>query len=190
MISPLSKAAEGFLNLEEFGFGELDALDGERVVAEIDVGQRDNSPARRKEALLLTNKRILHLSGRDRARRASILSVRELDSVAITLISPGVGAFVWAALAVVLGVFTYTYIENDMAQTVATVAILGMGAYLVIDRLMDRGQTYAVFKSGGSQIMWAFNPKDESERVYAFINSVYRVKDDIFPSLDDWVSLH
>ena len=51
-----------------------------------------------------------------------------------------------------------------------------MGAYLVVNQVLDSGEPTAVFRTNNSEIRWLFDAKKDSEAVYEFINRLYEVK--------------
>ena len=82
---------------------DLILLDGEQIAAELETGSDNgNLWSGRHEALILTDSRIIHASTGGRRRGAVIAAVRDIDSVEVTTVRPGIGAYFWAALAVVL----------------------------------------------------------------------------------------
>ena len=98
------------MDLEEFGLGELEFLDGERITATLSAGERARSQSTRESGtLLLTNDRIIHLSGEKRRRQTTIISVQDVESVSVTLtFREGVGPYLWAGLSVLLSLILYT----------------------------------------------------------------------------------
>ena len=156
---------------------DLILLDGEQIAAELETGS-DNGHlwSGRHEALILTDSRIIHASTGGRRRGAVIAAVRDIDSVEVTSVRPGIGAYLWAILAVVLSVVLYRIIEDGTWQVVAALAVLVMGAYLVVNQVLDSGEPTAVFRTGGSEIRWLYDAKKDSEAVYDFINRLYQVK--------------
>ncbi len=180
------------MDLEEFGLGELEFLEGERITAAMSVGERARRRSSREPmALLLTNNRIIHLSGEKRRRQTMMISVQDVESVSVRLIfREGVGAYLWAGLSVLLSFILYTYIEHSIGRIAVPLVILAMGAYLIIDRLTERGRPSAIFRARDAEIHWPFDHEKESKEVYEFINSVYRNKRKSTYSMDDWLSLH
>ena len=179
------------MDLEEFGLGEFELLDGERVAAKLSV---DRQGARRFStepgALLLTSARVIHISGEESKRQTTMLSVQDVESVSVRLIFPeGIGPYVWAALSVAMSIILYSYIEHDIGRIAAPLIVLAMGAYLILDRLTEKGRPLAVFKAREAEIHWPFDYDTESKEVYDFINSLYRVKRESAYSMDEWLSL-
>ncbi len=179
------------MELSEFGLCELELLDGERITAGMRVSEEDGRTSSREPgALLLTNSRIIHLSGKDGKRQTTMVSVHDVESVAVRLIfREGIGPYVWAVLSALMGLILYSYIEHSIGRIAVPLIVLAMGAYLVIDRLTERGRPSAIFKARDSEIRWPFDDKKESKEVYEFINSLYRVKSESSFSMDEWLSL-
>ena len=179
------------MDLEEFGLGELELLDGERVAAKLSV---DRQGARRFStepgALLLTNARVIHISGKEGRRQTIMISVQDVESVSVRLVFPeGIGPYVWAALSLVMSVILYSYIEHDLGRIAVPLIVMAMGAYLILDRLTEKGRPLLALKARESEIHWPFDYDTESREVYDFINSLYRVKRESAYSMDEWLSL-
>ena len=54
--------------------------------------------------------------------------------------------------------------------------VLGMGLFLIVNRLFNSGGPAAVFRFGGSAITWPFESEDESLEIRDFISGLYRMK--------------
>ena len=57
-----------------------------------------------------------------------------------------------------------------------TLILLGMGVYLVVNRVFFTGGPAAVFRAGGSAITWSFKSQNESQEIRDFIDGLYRLK--------------
>ena len=157
---------------------DLILLEGERIAVALETGSGNgNLWFGRHEALILTDSRIIHSSAGGRRRGTVIAAVRDVDSVEVTSVRPGVGAYFWAALAVVLSLVLFLNIEHDTWRILAALVVLAMGAYLVVNQVLDSGEPTAVFRTGGSEIRWLYDAKKDSEAVYDFINRLYEVKE-------------
>ena len=106
------------MRLEEFGLGKLALLDGERVAAKISANREGRRQLSRESGtLLLTNNRVIHISGEDNRRQTTILSVQDVESVSVRLIfSKGVGPYLWAALAALMSLILYSYLDHSIAR--------------------------------------------------------------------------
>ena len=173
------------LDLEEFGAGELELLDGERIIDKLSAGG-SGEPG----ALLLTNDRLIHFSGKGGRRQATMLAIQDVESVTVKLIfSEGVGPYLWAALSVIMSLALYSYIEHSLARIAVPMVVLAMGVYLIVDRLTEKGRPSAFFKARDAEIEWPFGGDAQSKEVYDFINALYRAKRESQYNLDEWLSL-
>ena len=180
------------MDLEEFGLGELELLDGERVSAKLSVNQQGGRRSSRESSvLLLTGNRVIHLSGEDGRRQTTMMSVQDVESVSVRLIFPeGIGPYVWAALSLVMSIVLYSYIEHSIARIAVPLIVMAMGAYLILDRLTEKGRPSLALKARDAEIHWPFDYEKESKEVYEFINTLYRMKRESAYSMDEWLSLH
>ena len=180
------------MDLEEFGLGELELLDGERVSAKLSVNQQGGRRfSRESGVLLLTTNRVIHLSGEDGRRQTTMISVQDVESISVRLIYPeGIGPYVWAALSLVMSVILYSYIDHSIGRIAVPLIVLAMGAYLIIDRLTENGRPLVALKARDAEIHWPFDHDTESKEVYEFINTLYRAKRESAYSMDEWLSLH
>ena len=119
-----------------------------------------------------------------------MISVQDVESVSVRLVFPeGIGPYVWAALSLVMSVILYSYIEHDLGRIAVPLIVMAMGAYLVLDRLTEKGRPLLALKAREAEIHWPFDYDTESREVYDFINSLYRVKRESAYSMDEWLSL-
>lgn len=180
------------MDLEEFGLGELQLLDGERITAKMHADRQGGRRLTRESgSLLLTDNRIIHISGEGNSQQTTIISVQDIESVSVRLtFSEGMGPYLWGALSLAMGLILYSYIEHPIGRIAVPLIVLAMGAYLIIDRLTERGRPAAIFKAREAEIHWPFDSESESGEVYDFINSVYRAKRVSSYNMDEWLSLH
>lgn len=166
------------MELTEFGFGGVTLMDGERVAFGIHTLDSAGRPtSKRPEALLLTDSRIIHLSGNEKQRRAVIAAVNDVEAVEIMANRQGYSAYLWAALAVGLSLVLFGTIENVGVKLASSAIVLLMGVYLVISQLTEPGKPMVVFRAGGSEIRWEFENEENSDDVNAFINRLYQIKE-------------
>ena len=179
------------MDLEEFGLGELELLDGERVTAKMRADRQGGRQLTRESgSLLLTDDRIIHISGEGNRRQATMISVQDIESISVRLtFSEGLGPYLWGALSLAMAAILNSYIEHSIGRIAVPLIVLAMGAYLIIDRITERGRPSAIFKAREAEIQWQFDSKRESKEVYDFINSVYRTKRASSYNLDEWLSL-
>ena len=158
-------------------FEQLELMDGEKIEKSISArSQRGRNSGRSTDSLLLTNYRVIHVGGSSGGTDVVMASVEDIDTVEFVEMTEGYGAFLWAGLSVVLSVALYGILENQIAQVIVPLMVLGMGVYLVVNRIFFSGGPAALFRTGGSAIAWSFRTADESAEIRDFINELYRLK--------------
>ena len=162
---------------DENHFEQLELMDGEKIEKSISARtQRGRSSGRSSDSLLLTNYRIIHVAGAGGGTDVVMALVDDIDTVEFVEVTEGYGAFLWAGLSVVLSVALYGILENQIAQLIVPLMVLGMGVYLVVNRIFFSGGPAALFRTGGSAIAWPFRTASESDDIRDFINELYRQK--------------
>ena len=160
-------------------FEGLELMDGERIEKSISTGDRsDGSSRKRGGSLVLTSNRIILITGAGSGREVMMASVNDVDSVEFVEMTEGYGAFLWAALSVILSFALHNILENEIARILVPLMVLGMGVYLVVNRIFFTGGPAAVFRAGGSAITWSFRSQNESQEIRDFIDGLYRLKSD------------
>ena len=173
------------MNLVGHDLGGVELLEGERVDLAIDMTSGDgNRSSKTPDRLLLTSSRIIRLSGSGRGRHTDITSVDDVDSVQITAVREGIGAYVWAGLAVVLSVILYATIDHAIGRVAAPLIVFAMGVYLVVNHLLESGKPTVVFRSGHSEIRWVFDARDDVDDVHRFVARLYEIKESSRPDRD------
>jgi hypothetical protein len=124
----------------------------------------------------LTDKRVIHLHGNGRRRRAMFAAIQEIDVVEVTVQHEGNSAFIWAALAFIVASLLYLVIGQPVGRIAAAVIVALMGVYLIVDRLMSRGNTLVTFKTGWSQLQCELDGDRTSSEIYDFINRLFELK--------------
>ncbi len=167
------------MDLAEYGFADVDLMDGEHVDTALDLagggGFRNNSVRR---LLLLTDRRVIHLDGKTQNHRAVFASLENVDAVEIAEEVEGSGAFVWAGLAFVAALFLYFVIDNVAGRISGTVAVVLMGAYLIGDRLVSSSPLIMVFRAGPAELRCGLNNDRALDDAYPFINRMFELKSD------------
>ena len=155
----------------------LDLMDGERIERSISAApQSGRSSSSDDDSLLLTNSRIVRISGTGGGSEVVMASVDDVDSVEFVITNEGYGAFIWAGLSVILSIALFGILENQIARVIVPLMVLGMGIFLIVNRLFYSGGPAAVFRAGGSAITWPFKTEDESQEIRDFITGLYRMK--------------
>ncbi len=154
----------------------LDLLDGESVERAIrldDASEEDASGT----VLLLTDKRVIYLSGEGKRRRAMYASVRDVQAVEIGYHARGSGAYVWAGLAFLAAFFLFFVIENTLGRVAGPVVVAGLGIYLIVDNLLTPNKQFVVFRAAGSQLIVDLDGDGATEAVNDFIARLFQLKE-------------
>ena len=151
-------------------------MTGETVRAVLGTSLADNSNAD-KDAVLLTDRRVIHISGRRANRRTAHAAIEDIGAVAISRQAvAGYGAFVWAAIAFFVSVMLWRVIDSEMLALGAAVIVALMGVYLIFDRLWERGEHALVINAGGAEIRCALTDKNAQSEADAFILRLFELK--------------
>ncbi len=165
------------MELTEFGFKDVRLLEGENIAFAINVADPAGRPSSKfPEALLLTDTRVIHLSGPQKNRRAVMAAVADIGAVEITSNRRGVAAYLWAALAFVLAAVLFGTMENSAVRLGASSIVLLMGVYLIVSQLTEPGRPTAIFKAGNTEISWSYVADDKSDDVNSFISRLFQIK--------------
>ena len=154
----------------------LDLLDGEgveRVIRLDDASEDDVSGT----LLLLTDKRVIYLSGQGKRRRAMYASVRDVQAVEIGYHARGSGAYVWAGLAFLAAFFLFFVIENTLGRIAGPVLVAGLGVYLVVDNLLTPNKQFVVFRAAGCQLLVDLDGDGPTDAVDDFIARLFQLKE-------------
>ena len=84
------------MELEELGFGDVGLIDGERIDSTLDLRDgavEEGAPA--PEVVVLTDRRVIHLSANGRRRSAMFVSLKDVEAVEIASERTGYGGFIW-----------------------------------------------------------------------------------------------
>ncbi len=162
--------------LEGYGAQGMDLLDGEgveRVIPLDGAADRDASPS----LLLLTDKRVIYVSGHGKRRRAMYASVRDVQAVEIGYHVRGNSAYVWAGLALLAAFFLFFVIENTLGRIAGPVVVAGLGVYLIVDNLLSPTKQYVVFRAAGCQLLVDLDGDGTTDAVDEFICRLFQLKE-------------
>lgn len=163
------------MELDQFGFGDIRLIEGERIDSALDLSGGDGSPDG-PSVLLLTDTRVMHLRGRGKGHKALFASVQDVTAVEIVTQSEGRGAYVWAALAFVLAFLLLLVLDNLVFRYLGAAAAALMGIYLVVDRLTTPGKARVIFKIGASELRCDLDSEYAPTEVHTFINRLFQLK--------------
>ena len=146
-------------------------LDGESLVSILPSG------GRRSSVVLLTNRRVIGLSGKGRQREASYASIGNVSSVHLSYEQEGRGNLGWAVLGLVVAVLLFATIDNPIGKLVAPAAAAAISIYLIVDRFTVPGRRVLSFRTGASEVRCELPDRLDSSQVYEFVNRMYELRD-------------
>ena len=165
------------MELTEFGFKDVRLMEGEDIAFAINVADPAGRPSSKyPEALLLTDTRVIHLSGPQKKRRVVMAAVEDIVLVEIASYRRGIASYLWAALAFVLAFVLFATMENSVIRLGASAVVLLMGVYLIVNQLTEPGRPTAIFKAGATEINWSYGPDDDADDVNSFISRMFQIK--------------
>ena len=164
------------MDLDELGFRDVSLMEGERIDSALRLGGDGNSGGE-PQVMLLTDRRVIHLQGNGKTRKAVFASIQDIDAVEIGAEHEGSSAFIWAALAFIVAIFLYIVIDQSFARIAAPIAVGLMGLYLIVDQFLSSGKPFVVFKAGTSQLQCDLTGDPSASDIYPFINRLFQLKE-------------
>ncbi len=163
------------------GDGNLSAVSlmkDEEVQASIGTSE-DGIPAN-GDVILLTDKRVIHLSGTQANRRLASAAIEDIGIVELTRQpAGGYSSFIWAALAFFVSFVLWRFIIDNQTIAIAAAAIVAlMGVYLIFDRLTSRGAHILSFKANGADIQCQLSENGSQAGTDALITRLFELKDE------------
>ncbi len=168
--------AETLLGLNEFGYGDIALMTGERIDSALRLSAKDSEGENGAGVMLLTDRRIIHLQGNGKRRKATFASINDVDAIEISSEQQSRSAYVWAGLAFLVAILLFVVISNSTGRIAAAVVVGLMGVYLIADQLLSPGRQYITFRAGSSQLRCDLGGDVPSSEIYGFINRVFQLK--------------
>ena len=149
----------------------------EDIQASLGITEGEDSKDGDREVVVLTDKRVIQISGSESRRRTSFAAIEDISVVEI-IRQPagGYGSFVWAGLAFVASAALWRIIENQTISIGAAVIVALMGVYLIFDRLTSGGEHMLVFKTSGAEIRIDLKGEQNQEEAEALITRMFELK--------------
>jgi hypothetical protein len=163
--------------LAQFGFDDISLMDGEHVESSLELAD-DSDDSAEPEVILLTDRRVIHLGGNSNRRKAAFASLSDIAIVDVTTQREGIGAFIWAGLAVFVAFMLWQVIEHPLGSAAAGIIVALMGVYLIVDHIMTPGRPVVTFKVGSAEFRANLKGERASSDIYAFINRLFQLKDE------------
>ena len=151
----------------------------EEVQDSLGINEGDSSNSGNQSVVLLTDRRIIHISGTRSNQKTSYAAIEDISAVEITRQSvTGYSAFIWAALAFFVSAMLWRVIENQTLSIAAAAIVALMGIYLIVDRLLTRGEHALAFKARGAEIQCALKGDGDQPGAEALITRLFELKDE------------
>jgi len=163
------------VEMSQFGFEGMSLMEDERLESTLDLREYDDE-AGDPEVVILTDRRVIHLNGNSKNRRASFASISDIDVVEIISEREGFGAFIWAGLAFFVAVMLWRVIDHPLGSAVAALIVALMGVYLIVDRLTSSGTPVLTFKAGTSEFRAELKGEQGALDGVIFINRLFQLK--------------
>lgn len=155
---------------------KLRLVNGERLdtVLGLEVGARETD-----NVLVLTNSRLALVKRSGRQRKSAFTSVKDIETIEVAEVRPGVGGYLWAALAILVAVLLWFTIDSLVGSAVSAAAVGAIGAFLLYDRLSEPASTRVTFNTRRSGLVCQLGGERPDEEVQEFVNRVFELKDGI-----------
>lgn len=161
---------------EDGNLSAVSLMKDEEVQASIGT-KEDGIPAN-GDVILLTDKRIIHISGTEADRRLAAAAIEDIGIVEIARQSAGgYSSYIWAALAFFVSFVLWRFIIDNQTIAIAAAAIVAlMGVYLIFDRLTSRGGHILTFKANGAEIQCQLPEGGNQAGTEALITRLFEIK--------------
>ena len=157
----------------------LNLMAGEEVQESLGADEGLEPKNANRSSVLLTDRRIIHISGSGSNLKASYAAIDDVSVAEITRQSvEGYSAFIWAVLAFFVAAMLWRVIDNQTLSIVAAAIVALMGVYLIVDRLLSRGEHALVFKAGGAEIQCALKGDGDQANAETLIARLFELKDE------------
>ena len=157
----------------------LKLMAGEEVQESLGADEGLESSNANRSSVLLTDRRIVLISGSGSNLKASYAAIDDVGVAEITRQTvQGYSAFIWAVLAFFVAAMLWRVIENDTLSIVAAAIVALMGIYLIVDRLLSQGEHALVFKAGGAEIQCPLKGDGDQAKAETLIARLFELKDE------------
>lgn len=155
---------------------DISLMPGESIQAS--VGRFEDAASRKGDALLLTDARVIHISCSSANHSTTIAALDDIGAVELTQRPvSGYGAFAWAALAFFVAFMLWRVVESQWVSVGAAVAVALLGVYLIVDRLMSKGERVLVFRASGSELRVELSGGERQSEAEALIARLFELKE-------------
>lgn len=153
---------------------KLRLVQGERLESVLGLESGAGDP---DNVLVLTNTRLALVKMSGRQRRSTVTSVRDIETVEVAEVRPGVGGYLWAGLAVTVAALLWFTIDNIVGSAVSAAAVGAIGLFLLYDRLSEPATTRVTFNTRRSGLVCDLVGERTDDQIQEFVNRVFELKD-------------
>lgn len=165
------------MNLEKLRATAISPLDNEQLIFSIDTTDSSRLlTVKPREYLLLTNDRLIYISGTGNDQKTIMTTIHDVETVEIASNHPGYSSYLWAGLAGLISILLFSSIDNTSVKLAATAIVLLMGVYLVIDQITRPRKPTVVFRACNMEIRWECDSTNASNNIYELIKRLYEIK--------------
>ena len=151
----------------------------EEIQASLGISEGEDSNDGDGEVVVLTDRRVIQITGSESRRRTSFAAIEDISAVEINRQpTGGYGSFVWAGLAFIVSAALWRIIENQTISIGAAIIVAIMGVYLIYDRLTSGGEHVLVFKTSGAEIRIDLNGEQNQVAAEALTTRMFELKAD------------
>ena len=159
------------------GSSAVSLMSGESIQAS--VGRFEDADSLKGDVLLLTDLRVIHVSRSNTNHGIAIAALDDIGTVELTQRpTGGYGAFVWAGLAFFVAFMLWRVIESQWVSVAAAVVVALMGVYLIVDRLMSKGERVLVFRASGGELRVELNGKERQSEAESLTARLFELKEE------------
>lgn len=168
------------MEIEKLGLRDVTLMAGERIDSGLNLrDEHSGDTSEVPEAIVLTDRRLIHVNGDDRSRKSVFVSLQDIDAIEITNERPrGYGAYAWAGMAFIAAIFVWRTWDHPLGSGLGAIAVAFMGVYLVADHLLSPRRVLATFRAGYAQLQCSIDGKQAPAGVHAFVNRVFELKEE------------
>ncbi len=169
------------MELENLGVKGMSLLEGEYLDLALSLRHglgREPSPD--QGVLLLTNKRVIHLTRDGRQRDVAFAALNDIQVVEVKNSPKTRSALIWGCLGVVVGILLYLVVQNQFGNAIFS-AVVGvaaslMGVILIVDYFSSPERAVLVLQAGSAQLQARLHSRRVSRDAYTFINRLFQLK--------------
>lgn len=173
-VSILTESTDNLLG--GLGFDSLKLMDKERIDSMLNSVDDPTGEPMGDTVALLTDKRLVQLSGGPRRRIVNFVPLRNVDSVEIMTEQQGFRGYLWGGLAIFAAVVLWWVWDNPIGSIGTAALIACMGIYMIFDQILSPGMTMLKFTAGSAELQCVVDSDMPVEDIYRFVNRLFELK--------------